>query len=294
MVKVAASLLLALVVLVIAMQIWRWTDARSMVAAWSQLAAADTKLPPTFDEALVADLPEPAARFFRFAILPGTPLSGISEIVMAGEIGLGTRDAPGYQPMRARQILAPPEGLVWRLSAGSRMMRMSGSDAMSGDRSWTRFWLLGLVPIVRAGGDADHLRASLGRVVAEAAFWTPAALLPQAGTTWEAVDADTARATVRHHGMIQTVDIRVDKDGRPTQVAIPRWSNANPGRTYRVQPFGGTLSDFRDVGGYRLPFRVEGGNFFGTDDYFPFFRAEVEAIRVLPREHRPDVKRHPP
>jgi hypothetical protein len=64
-------------------------------------------------------------------------------------------------------------------------------------------------------------------------------------------------------------------------VSIPRWTNANPDREFRLQPFGGTLSDFREVGGYRVPFRVDGGNFFGTEDYFPFYRAEVEAIRFL-------------
>jgi hypothetical protein len=63
-------------------------------------------------------------------------------------------------------------------------------------------------------------------------------------------------------------------------VVIQRWSNANPAQVYREQPFGGDLSDFRRVGGYRLPFRVEGGNLIGTPDYFPFFKAEVTAIRL--------------
>jgi hypothetical protein len=58
-----------------------------------------------------------------------------------------------------------------------------------------------------------------------------------------------------------------------------RWSNANPEKQYRLQPFGGVLSDFREVQGYRLPFRVEAGNMFGTDDYFVFFKAEVTDIR---------------
>jgi hypothetical protein len=39
------------------------------------------------------------------------------------------------------------------------------------------------------------------------------------------------------------------------------------------------MSDFREVDGYRLPFHVEAGNLYGTDDYFPFFIAEVTAIR---------------
>ena len=110
-------------------------------------------------------------------------------------------------------------------------------------------------------------------------FWTPAALLPRAGVTWEEVDSGTARVTVTEAELSQAVDVSINALGQPTTVSFMRWSNANPEGEYRLQPFGGTLSDFRDVGGYRLPFRVEAGNMFGTDDYFVFFRAEVTRIR---------------
>ncbi len=39
------------------------------------------------------------------------------------------------------------------------------------------------------------------------------------------------------------------------------------------------LSDFRFVQGFKLPFKVEAGNMFGTSEHFTFFKAEVEAIR---------------
>ena len=39
------------------------------------------------------------------------------------------------------------------------------------------------------------------------------------------------------------------------------------------------LSDFRFVKGFKLPFKVEAGNMFGTSEHFTFFKAEVEAIR---------------
>jgi hypothetical protein len=159
-------------------------------------------------------------------------------------------------------------------------MRISGSDGMVGTRSWTRFWLFGLIPVARAGNDKDHLRSSFGRVVAEAAFWTPAFLLPRPGVAWSEVDMDTARATIVHQDMVQAVDIRVGPNGQPLWVRMPRWSNANADKVFRTQPFGGELSDFRAVSGYRIPFRVEGGNFFGTEDYFPFYQARVIEVTL--------------
>jgi hypothetical protein len=63
-----------------------------------------------------------------------------------------------------------------------------------------------------------------------------------------------------------------------------RWSNANPTRRWQMQPFGAKLSQFRKVEGYCLPTQVVGGNFFGTDAYFPFYRAEVTSIRFPDRD----------
>ena len=153
---------------------------------------------------------------------------------------------------------------------------------MAGERSWTRFWWLATLPLVRAGGGADHWRSSFGRVVAEAAFWAPAALLPQHGVRWEAgATPDLARAVVTHRGVEQRVEIAVAADGRPLWVAIDRWSNANAQRRWRLQRFGGTLGGFRSFGGYTLPTVVDGGNHFGSDDYFAFFRARVDDIRFV-------------
>ncbi|HEX2547590.1 MAG TPA: DUF6544 family protein [Ramlibacter sp.] len=259
----------------------RAADEKDAEQAWNQLVAGSARTPAAFDPAMVAELPEPARRFFLFAIAPGARLGTAVEITMEGELSLGTKADPKYQPMHAQQVLAAPEGMVWRLRSGTGALRVDGSDAMVADRSWTRFWLLGTVPVARAGGDRDHLRSSFGRVVAEALFWAPASLLPREGVTWSAVDPDTARVTVTHRGMRQEVDVRVDAKGQPLWVRMPRWSNANADGAFREQPFGGVVSDFRSVQGFRVPFRVDGGNFFGTPEYFPFYRARVLSLRVL-------------
>jgi hypothetical protein len=272
--KTALLLLLAtLAAALAALALWRAADRRTDARTWASLA--DLPQPEgTFDPAMVANLPDPARRYFLYTIAPGTALHTTAVIEMGGEIGMGTRAAPGYRPMRARQILSP-RGFVWELDAGL----IGGSDGMTPDTSWTRFRLAGLLPIVRVGGNADHFRSAFGRVVAEGTFWTPAALLPGPGITWEAVDADTARVTVTARGLAQPVEITVAPDGRPLRVVLPRWSNANPDKAWRLQPFGGDLAEFRSFEGYRLPTAVDGGNLIGTEDYFPFFKARVSAIR---------------
>jgi hypothetical protein len=266
---------------------WRLSDHRADRRISARLAATQPASPARFDPATVADLPDPARRYFRFAIRPGTPLSTVAEIQMTGQFSLGSKEAPNYMAMRAHQLLAAPEGFVWSMSAKGGLS-VSGSDAAADGGSWTRFWLMGLIPVARIGGTADHRRSAFGRYVAEAAFWTPAALLPGPRVVWEEVDETTARVTVTHDGMQQSVEVTVDAEGHPVRVIFPRWSNANPDKIYRLQPFGGFLSKFRNFGGFRLPTHVEAGNQFGTDAFFPFFIADVSEIKFpLPPASRP-------
>ncbi|WP_347268880.1 DUF6544 family protein [Paracoccus sp. (in: a-proteobacteria)] len=273
---------ICILVAIAALWVWRLSDIRAERRAGAALAAIQPARLDNFDAAMVAGLPEPAQRYFRFSIRRGTPLFTVARITMTGQFSLGIREAPDYMAMTAQQVLASPEGFVWSMSARRGVMRISGSDGAVGDESWTRFWLMGLIPVARAGGTGDHWRSAFGRHVGEAVFWTPAALLPRPGVVWKAVDDTTARVTVTHNGIAQSVDVTVDAEGRPVTVVIPRWSDANPDKTWRLQPFGGHLSEFRDFGGFQLPTHVEADNQFGTDAYFPFFIADVTDITFIP------------
>lgn len=272
--KIIIAILVALALALLGLALLVLIDRRADRAEWKRLRAFQPEDPTRFDAAMVAGLPEPARRYFSYAILPGAPLLPVAEIEMTGQFSLGTKDDPRYQPMEASQILASPEGFVWAMRTTGGMP-VAGSDS----RLWTRFRIYGLIPVARAGGDPDHARSAFGRYASEAAIWSPAAVLPGPDVTWTEVDDDTARVTVSHGELSQAVDVTVDAEGRPERVSLQRWSNANPDKTFRMQPFGAVMSDFRDVGGYRLSFHVEAGNMFGTDDYFHFFIAEVTEIR---------------
>jgi hypothetical protein len=266
-------ILILLVLTVTALVVWRHCDRRADRAEMDRLIALQPSDPAVFSAEMLADLPDPARRFFTFAIAEGTPLYTVAEIEMEGQFGMGDTGDPGYMPMRATQVLAAPNGFVWSMSSEGTM-RMAGSDS----GIWTRFWLFGLAPVARFGGDPDHTRSAFGRYVAEAVFWTPAAVLPGPNVTWEPASENVARFTMRRGDLEQSVDVTVDADGRPLHVSFLRWSNANPEGVHRLQPFGGYLSEFREFDGFTLPTHVEAGNMFETDDYFPFFIADITDV----------------
>lgn len=254
----------------------RALDRRDDRLEMKRLRALQPSDPIAFSSDMVAGLPEPARRYFTYTITEGTVLYTVAEIDMTGQFGMGDKQSPEYLDMHAKQVLAAPVGFIWQMSAQRGAMHLSGSDSAR----WTRFWIAGLAPVARLGGNRDHRRAAFGRYIAEALFWTPAALLPGAASVkWEPLALNAARVTVEHDGMTQTAEVTVAEDGQPLQVAFPRWSDANSEHVYRVQPFGGYLHRFENVQGFRLPTYVEAGNFFGTDDYFPFFKAKVTSIR---------------
>ena len=281
-----ALLLSVLAAVFVVLWLWRWTDNIYARRAWRLLAAEARTQHKRFDVSMLAGLPEPAQRYFLFTIAPGAPLYRVAEISMSGQLGLGKQSNPRYQSMHAKQILAPPKGFLWQLSCGSRGLHIVGSDAIVGSRSWTRFWLYGTIPLVRVGSNVNHARSAFGRVAAEAAFWVPAALLPGHG-----VDDNTACATLVAGDNSQQVELTVDPQGRPTRVLIQRWSNVNPARVYRLQPFGGYLSGYRNFDGYCLPTRVEGGNMIGTSEYFPFYKVEVDQLHFVTAGVLPDLPR---
>lgn len=266
---------LCLIAVVVVMALWRQSDHRADRGEAARLRALQPASPAAYDPAMVADLPEPARRYFNHAIQPGTPLFTVADITMQGKLGLGDKAKPNYIDFTGSQVLAAPTGFLWKMTGGQAPMRVSGSD--SGE--WTRFWLAGLAPVARAGGTADHRQSAFARYVAEAIAWAPASVLPGPGVVWEQAGPDAATLTLTHDGMTQSATLTLDTTGRMTQITLPRWSNANPDKVFRTQPFGGYVANYQDFQGFRLPTQVEVGNMFGTPDYFPFFMAQVLDIQ---------------
>lgn len=256
-----------------------WAVHRGDVAqaerVWAALDAGREAEPPRFDPAMVADLPPVARRYFGRAIEPGTPLHRVVRLEMSGTFTLNGRPLP----MQARQILAPPgRGFVWQARIGEGLMRLAGSDGylrnQGSEESWTKFWLAGLVPLARIGGGPDHPRAAATRAMLEA-IWVPATLLPQFGAEWRQTGPDSAEIRFADTPDLPPVHLTFDAQGDIVGIMALRWSDANPDRTYRLQPFGGRMLATAVFQGFRIPVTVELGNLWGTPDYAPFFQATL-------------------
>lgn len=275
--KIILLAIAALLIVAVALGLWVHSrDQAQMRAVRAALEAAREVDPPRYDPAMVADLPEVAQRYFARAIAPGASLHRVVRLEMEGRFIMNDN----AMPMNARQILAPPaEGFVWQAEIGEGLMHFAGSDGYLRHQtglpeSWTKFWLRDLIPLARIGGTDDHARAAATRVMMEA-IWAPATLLPQFGAEWTRTGPDSAEIRFADTPDLAPLQITFDAQGDPVEVVSMRWTDANPERIYRLQPFGGRVLETAIHQGFRIPVRVEMGNMFGTSDYAPFFLATV-------------------
>lgn len=250
-------------------------------AAYARLVADPPPPSRRFDPASVSGLPEIAQRYFRHAIAPGTPLYAGVELEMDGIFLLGDRDRHTRFTMRARQVLRPPAQFVWipRLRAGP--IAISGSDALVDGQAWTRFRLMGLVPVADVRSSPDLVRSARFRGAVEAALWLPTTLLPEHGAHWEQTGPDRARVTLPGSTPAIVLELGLDARGAVREVVGQRWSNANRDKRFRLQPFGGTVTAESTFAGLTIPSQVAVGNHYGTADYLPFFQARITHARYF-------------
>ena len=224
----------------------------------------------------LGDLPPPARRFLARAAPVGTPLVRAAWLRMSGALTLRRGGPP--TPFVALERLEPPRALVWVARAGSGPMAIHGADVYAGGEGRTRWFLGGLVPVVRAAGE-DGSRSAFGRAAGEA-LWGPTALLPRCGGRWEALDDARAACVLRDGEREARLELEVDATGRVTRLSLERWREAARGREAGHRAFDvGVLEAERPLGPFRLPSRASAG---WREDGAPFIRMEIEELLLEP------------
>ena len=265
---VIAVLLIAVVAFLVFM---RGRLNRFMTRDWVELRPAPTG--ETFDPKMVSDLPEPAQRYLMHTIKPGTRLAGSVYLEMEGRIGL----QPGGEklPLRAQEILAAPGGFIWKASAGSGLMRISGYDFFRKGEGGMRWFLWGVIPVMAADGP-DITRSAAGRVALEAIAWLPSVLFARSEVRWEAIDDRSARVYLRVGDEETESIIHVSPDGRLESLEMMRWEvDGLDGSPEYLKSVADVTGEEREFGGYIVPSRVRLTSKVGTPQENPFFEATI-------------------
>ena len=204
--------------------------------------------------ALLNGLPEPVARYFRYALRDGQTFVRTARIGHAGEFNLDGK----WIPFQSEQnFSAHPPGFVW--DASMRMnpiVTVRVRDAYRKGRASMTAKVFGLVTMVDAGREDEKLAAgALMRYLAESP-WHPTALLPREGLAWSPVDDDRARATLSDSGISVSLEFTFGPEGEITGIFSPERYKEGGGE-YRQYPWAGRFWNYERHAGMMIPMEGE-------------------------------------
>jgi hypothetical protein len=218
-------------------------------------------------------LPVPIQRHLTYAITTAAPSVRIARLRHAGTFRTGPEQR--WSPIAGEQYFsACVPGFVWFASMRvAPMVWIQARDRLVNGRGNMLIKLLSAFTIADASGPEIDQGAAL-RWLAES-VWFPYAFAADT-VSWEAIDARSARASLRTAGSPVQAIFEVDQDGRIVQLHAERFRDLGGGRSV-LTPWSGRYSDYAEFGGFRVPSSVE-VTWDLTDGPFSYARFNLTAL----------------
>ena len=216
-----------------------------------QRAAAEADY-QVYTSSMLAGLPEPVARYFRYALTDGQPFVAAGAITQGGVLRTAI-SSPDWTNFTATQFVAPAApGFVWNARVAVRPgFHVSVVDSYHSGVGAGRVSLFGALTVVQAENIAELNSGALHRYLAEA-VWYPTALLPQAGVQWTALNDNAAIASLTDNGVTVSLEFRFSDTGEVTGIYTDgRFGQFDGG--YRQTPWQGEFRNYQLVDGMRVP-----------------------------------------
>lgn len=165
-------------------------------------------------------LPEPVQRWLRYSQVIGKPRPTTVRLRQEGEFRTSA-DAK-WMPFEAEEYYTiDPPAFIWiarmQMAPG---VTINGRDRYQHGHGSIDMRLLGLIPVAReAGPKLNH--GALLRYLNETMWFPAAALAPY--ISWEAIDANSARATMTYGGISAPATFIFDDQGRLTNMIAERY-----------------------------------------------------------------------
>ena len=216
--------------------------------------------PPRFQVNELADLPAPVQRYFRAVLTDGQPIIAAATIDMAGTINMSA-SAAQWKPFTSQQRVVTPvagvrPGFLWNADVAMFPgVSARVEDSYIAGQGQLIAKLLGLFTVANAHGGGELARGEFMRWFAEAA-WYPTALLPSQGVRWQAVDDDSANATIADGAITLTLLFRFNEAGLIASVRADA-RGAGVGKDMVMLPWDCALSDYQRQDGMLVPMTGE-------------------------------------
>jgi hypothetical protein len=241
-------------------------------------AARSAPAPARYDAVReLAGLPPPVQRYFRSALTDGQPMLSAVTVEHRGTFNMG-EVADQWKPFTSWQrVVMRRPGFVWN----GKVTMLPGvavhvHDAYVAGEGILRPAVLGLFTLMELQGSGEIAQGELMRFLAEAA-WYPTALLPSQGVRWEAVDEQSARATLADGGLSLTLTFTFGSDGSMQRVRAEARGRTVAGSTV-MTPWEGRWSDVQQHDGMRVPMTGEVA-WLTPEGRKPYWRGTITSVQ---------------
>jgi hypothetical protein len=233
--------------------------------------------PQAFHAGELEGLPAPVQRYFRAVLPEGQPIVAAVNLEHTGTFNLSATGEQWKPFTSTQRVITRRPGFDW----DGRISMLPGlpvyvHDSYVAGEGTLHASVLGLVTMAYLHGTREMAEGELLRFLAETA-WYPTALLPSQGVRWEAVDARSARATLRDGDLALTLLYRFAEDGLIDTVRAEK-RGRSVGTAMIPTPWQGRFWDYAVRDGIRVPMEGEVA-WLLPEGAKPYWRGRITRLR---------------
>lgn len=252
-----------------------WTsgdDMRGMREEAKRLLSEAKGLGGPITDKDLAGLPGPVQKYLRLVNVVGKAPVHTVRLRQVGRFRTGPDKR--WFPAEAEQYFTtdPPAFLWYGRIRPAPLLSVTGKDALIGGKGRLVIKALSLIKIVDSRGPETD-QSEMVRYLTETIWFPTSWLSPH--IRWEEVDERTARATLNYGGTAVSADFHFEGGGLLTHLTADRYYEQGGG--YSIQRWVIPVSDYRDLGGLRIPVRFKVTWELGSGA-FSYFEGEVTGI----------------
>lgn len=225
-------------------------------------------------------LPESVQRYFGHVLPADALLPAVTRLRQRGTLRSSCSSSRWIEFTADQVIAARSTGFQWLARVGiGAGLSLEVCDRFVANEAASEVRLFSLFVLGADRGSRELNEAALQRFLAEA-VWSPAALLPAAGVSWQAIDESSAQATLSCGAHRVSLQFRFNAEGEATHVYTPaRWMRERG--HYRALAWEGRYFDYAWCDGVRVPLRAEVG-WYVDGTWCAVWKGQIERIEQLP------------